>query len=336
MALLFMDGFGGNDMQYKWDNGSSIAIFNSASPRVPGGYYALISGNRFFWKSVTPSAQLFVGIGISSETTCYVTFQGDSGATSHISVIRNGTTGIMEVRRGTSSGTLLATGTQPLYDLTWNYIEMSVTIADSGGNVRVRLNGQTTDEINFTGDTRNGGTSTNIDRIYLYGSNASLVTYASDLYILNSTGSAPTNTFLGDVAVRTLAPSSNGTDSQLTGSDGDQVNNYLLVDERPYASADYTGGSTPGIRDTYGIADLTAGINTVYGIQINGSMAKSDVSLGTAKLMLRTGGNLFSGTTRALGTTFVTYSELYPINPNTVTNWTVSDVNGLEAGMEVV
>jgi hypothetical protein len=198
------------------------------------------------------------------------------------------------------------------------------------------MNGQTTDDVSFTGDTKNGGTATTIDKVLFHTGNGSVtITNIADVYILDGTG-ATNNNFLGDVAVRTLSPSGNGTDSQLMGSDANQVNNYLLVDEHPYSSTDYNGSATPGQRDTYALTDLAAGINTVYGVQLNGFMAKSDVSLGTAKLVVRAGGNLYSGTTRALSTSYVGYYDLYTTNPDTITAWTVSDVNSLEAGMEVV
>lgn len=336
MALLFMDGFSGGDSQYKWDNGSVNVGGSTASPRVAGGYSGDIGGVNTLFKTVTPSAQLFVGIGLRTDTDARVSFFGDGGATTHITVIRNSSTGRLEIRRGTGSGTLLATGAQPLFDLAWNYVEISVTISDTVGTVSVRINGQTTDEVSYSGDTKNGGTSTNLDRITVYSGDGSVqTTHVTDVYILNSLGST-NNTFLGDVAVRTLVPSGNGTDSQLTGSDANQVDNYLLVDERPYSSADYTGSSTPGLRDTYAMANLTAGINTVYGVQLNGIMAKSDVSLGTSKLVMRSGGTLYDGATRALNTTYTGYYDLYENNPNTTIAWTVSDVNGIEAGMEVV
>src|SRR5437764_673985 len=56
--------------------------------------------------------------------------------------------------------------------------------------------------------------------------------YLDDLYVCDATGTT-NNTFLGDVRVHTLVPSGNGTDSGLTGSDGNQVNNYQLVNTVP-------------------------------------------------------------------------------------------------------
>ena len=245
------------------------------------------------------------------------------------------TSGLIEIRRGSSGGTLLATGTTSLFSGLWNYIEVSCTISDTIGEVHVRLNGLATDEVSYTGDTKNAGTATNIDAVRLININ-NATTYFSDFYLLNSTGSAPNNTFLGDVAVRTLSPTGNGASTQLVGSDGNSVDNYLLNDELPFSSTDYAGSATIGQKDTYAMANLPAGVTTVYGIQLNGLMAKSDATLAQARYVLRSGGTDYGGVTRTLTTSYVGYQELYELNPNTSAQWTPAAVNAVEGGMEVV
>lgn len=335
MALLFMDGFGGGDINNKWDigsNGNGYGIA-SAGPRVPGGYYYAVGGvTQGMIKSFTASNRIFVGFGLFTAGASYFTVYGDTGATQHITVVRNTSTGVLEIRRGNSTGTLLASGTQPIYNNQWNYVEVSVTISDTIGEVHVRLNGQTTDDVSYTGDTKNAGTNTTIDRMQVVVTSSSRL---ADVYILNDTGTT-NNNFLGDVTVRTLSPVGDGTYSQLLGSDGDSLSNYLLVDEHPYSSTDYVGSGTTGQKDTYAMADLPNGVTTVYGVQLNGLMAKSDATLGQARLLLRTGGTDYGGTTRALTTTYTGYYDLYEINPVTAVQWTPTDVNGMESGMEVM
>lgn len=333
MALLFMDGFGGGDGSFKWDVVTNNYTPETVNPRLPGGYSVRLLSTTLS-KSFTPASKVIMGFGIRSNAACNVSFWGDSGVTRHITVIRNATTGILEIRRGTETGTLLASGTQSITNDQWNYWEVSVTIADAGGEVHVRLNGQTTDEVSYVGDTKNGGTSTSVDRVFIPGPGT--VTYVADVYILDDSGPAPNNTFLGDVVVRTLSPTGNGAFSQLTGSDGNQTDNYLLVDEHPYSSADYVGSATVGLKDTYAIGDLPGGVTTVYGVQLNSMMAKSDASLASARNVLRSGGTDYTGTTRALTTTYTGYYELYETNPATTFAWTPTDVNGIEAGMEVM
>ncbi len=329
MSLLFVDGFGYDDQTTKWNTGTvDNGSITTTSPRVPGGYNYNTSSFSVLHKSITASAQVFCGFGMSVGGN-RIHFYGDSGATQHITVLRSGSTGLIEIRRGSESGTLLARGTTTVPSNNWYYLEISVTIDDAIGEVHVRLNGSTTDEVSYTGDTKNGGTATTIDAVRF-----DFTGRIADVYILNSLG-ALNNTFLGDVAVRTLIPSGNGTSSQLTGSDGNTTDNYLLVDEHSYSTTDYVGSPTTGQRDTYSISDLPAGVNNVYAVQTVGIMAKSDATAGSSKLALRSGGTVYYGTTRTLTTTYTGYYDLFETDPNTAAAWTVGNVNALESGMEV-
>ena len=337
MSLLFMDGFGSGDISYKWDMGSQGYSALSTTPRVTGGYSANFGYGRNIYKTIPASNKVIVGFGtIHNSDNPSLTFRGDNGATTHITVVKNTSSGLLEVRRGTSSGTLLAQTSQALLSTQWHYIEVAVIISDTSGEVRVRLNGSTTDEVLYQGDTKNGGTANLIDRIqFSTGSGAGNYFRLADLYVLNNTGPAPNNNFLGDVVVRTLVPVGNGTYSQLSGSDGNSVNNYQLVDEAPFNTADYVGSATTGQKDTYNMTSLAPGVTAIYGVQMNGSMAKSDASLGQARYILRANGNDINGSVHVLSTSYVGYYDLYENNPTTGVGWTVGDVGGLEAGMEV-
>ena len=298
-------------------------------------------------KLFTASAQATVGVAVSP--TAYstggngggfaITLSGDAGATSHLTLMSNATTRALELRRGNTSGTLIATSTIVIPIASWAYIEIQATIADAGGTCVVRLNGSTTPAINFTGDTKNAGTATTIDSITLLayrpatqGGISSAI--FDDLYVLNSTGTANT-TFLGDIRVQSLLPSGNGTASQLVGSDSDQVDNYQLVDENPYSTTDYTASATVGNRDTYAMDDLPGSITQITAVQTNLVAAKSDATAATARIPLRSGGTEYYGTNYPLATTYATYHDPYDLNPATSAAWTAAAVNGLETGMEV-
>lgn len=338
MSLLFMDSFAGGDYRYKWDVLSDpiVTFAPNATSRVTGNYYGQLNIGNVIFKSFPAASQVFMGVGFYSAGATaqfVVAFFGDAGATQHITVCRNTSTGRLEIRRGTTAGTLLATGSLVWANSTWHYIEVSVTISDTVGNVEVRVDGSTTPDVTFTGDTKNAGTNTTIDKISYQSSNAA--SFIADVYICNSSGSA-NNTFLGDVCVRVLTPSADGAFSQLTGSDGNQVANFQQVDEHGFSGTDYNGSSTSGQRDTYALSDLPGGVATVYGVQVSSFMAKSDATLGQAKSVLRSGGTNFYGPTTALTTTFSGYYDLYETDPATAVAWTVGGVNASETGMEVV
>lgn len=66
-------------------------------------------------------------------------------------------------------------------------------------------------------------------------------------------GLAPNSTRLGNGFITRVSPTGNGTYSEMTGSDGNQVDNYLEVDERVTTSSPTTSveAASAGDRDTY-------------------------------------------------------------------------------------
>ncbi|HET9411843.1 MAG TPA: hypothetical protein VFO38_03285 [Candidatus Saccharimonadales bacterium] len=333
MALLFMDGFDAGDVLVKWSAASSSIVTSSTITPYGSGRSVELSSSADIYRPITPSAQVTVGLAyqpVVSASRITVYFMADGGTILHANVMRNNSSGLLEIRRG---GTILATGTTVLSAGTWYYIEMQATVADSGGTIKVRLNGASTNEIDFTGDTKNGGTSTLIDAIRI--DNGSSNNRIDNMYALNSIGTNNV-TFLGAVQVHTLTPNGNGSSSQFTGSDGNQVDNYQLVDELPYSTADYVGSSTSGQRDTYLLDNLPNGYHQIFGIQSNVMSLKNTAGTRAIKFALRSNGSVYYGAPVSLGTSAQTYSDMYENSPVTSLPWTSSEISNLEGGMEVV
>lgn len=109
-----------------------------------------------------------------------MSFCGDAGATCHIYLDWSGN--YIQARRG-QRGTVIATASSPMPTTTvgqWVYLVAEVTVNDTTGTVKVWMDG--TLVINFTGDTRNGGTSTSPDTVKIGGFYATDVGM-DDLYI---------------------------------------------------------------------------------------------------------------------------------------------------------
>jgi hypothetical protein len=212
-------------------------------------------------------------------------------------------------------------------------MEVKATIADSGGNVEVRINGQTF--INYTGDTRNSTTGTaGIDRVTLAG-------YASgttggmwdDFYVLDTTGSA-LNNFLGDCRVSTLAPTSDSA-VQFTKSTG--ASNFSCVDEgRHNSDTDYVESSTAGHIDKYGYADLSANVTTVHAVQVMSYARKTDAATRTLRNKLYSSSATLDGSTTAVTYAYQPIATLATTDPNTSAAWTAAGVNAALAGVEIV
>ena len=339
MALLFMDGF------YVADYGSKYTIINS------GGGYSSTTSTRFgsgravqrihnstgeLWRAVPATTTVICGFAVMY-TNNYPGFpasllavSGDNAATDHISVVTGDTMNTLWVRRG---NTTLFTATNIAVNV-WHHLELKVTISGTTGSVELRIDGVSVGT--FSGNTKNGGTNSSIDTVKLGGSgnNTSITISRDDLYILDDTGAAPYNNFLGDVRVYSLSPAGAGVSTQWTPDTG---SNYAEVNEVPYSAANYVQSNTSGQRDTYVLADLpTGGVTTVYGVQSNVIAKRTDAGAIAVKPVLKSGAAISYGPSTPLLVSDTTISGMRTTDPATSAPWTVSGVNGLEAGMEVV
>lgn len=299
-------------------NGTNSVRNWNANRVLPSTYSTIILGAAWQWTA------------IAGLTTTFL--QLKEGATIHVGIGVNG--GKLCILRGT---TIIATGTTVINNSQFYYIEVKATIADVGGSVEVRLNGNGSAEVSFSGDTRNAGTSGVIDTVTWIA--VGTTSDVDDLYICDTTDESATygnanNDFLGDVRVEYLPANGNGTTSNLVGSDGNSVDNYLLVDETALSEADYVESSTPGDKDTYAIANLTPTSGTVYAVFALLEAAKTDAGTRSLKTVVRSGGSDVDGSaTHTLSTTSAYYVEKRAKPGGT--SWSVSDVNSMEAGPKV-
>lgn len=331
MALLMIEGFEARAFKAGWASGQTIA---TVAGRFGG--YALKSGGGGSYASYTCPASVTVISGLAyrcdNATTWggnyaqIVTFKDPSGIT-HMDAFVN-VTGRIELRR---NGTVVATSSLALNPSVWYYVEIKVTIADAGGFMEVRVNG--TSWITFTGDTRNAGTASVGMVMYTFSNDQ----YTDDVYLLDDTGSAPYNTYLGDVKVDTLSPNNNGNSSQLVGSDGNSTDNYQLVDELPALIADYTGSSTIGEKDTYAFSNLATATGTALAVQTSVFGYKSDAGVANIKTVERLAG----GTERdSVSMPMAASPGSWLTGGPQVTDpasapWTITSINAAEFGVKV-
>jgi hypothetical protein len=260
-------------------------------------------------------------------TRCAIIFYGDNGATQHIGISTNAN-GQWIVMRGS---TQIAISAAILQVGAWAYVEAWVVIADSGGRCVVKINGDIV--IDFTGNTKNGGTATTLDKVKISGiSNFNTDQYWDDLYLCDATGPAPYNTFLGEHRIYSLAPTGAGSSTQWTPDSG---SNYSRVNEVPYSAANYVQSATSGQRDTYTMADLPATVGSILAVQNNTIAKRTDAAAISIKPAIQSGASVYYGTAVALTANDATVRDLRTIDPNTSTAWTVGGVNALEGGFEV-
>lgn len=338
MALLDFYGFETNGVLPPWLVPSSGLTFPTGRD---GAGHACFGGNTSSTLAVTLAAAastLIVGVGLKFNSSALgsvtganaLTLKADANATSHLS-LNVDATGHLTLRRGASNGTIIATATLTVPTDTWFYLEVKATIHDSTGICIVKVDG--TEHINFTGDTKNAGTLTTFSGFNLFGSS---IYTLDDLVILDGTGSAPNNDFIGDKVVKPSRPNGNGASSQFLGSDGNSTDNYLLTDEDPLNTSDYVGDSTAGNRDLYETGDLTV-VGTVHAVKEYIYAQKSDGGSRSIKTAMRsTGGTVVAGATQTLSTTWTLMSSAVAEVDADGSPWTVSTVNSHQFGFETV
>ena len=200
------------------------------------------------------------------------------------------------------------------------------------GECIIKIDG--TEFINYSGNTRNGGTTTRIDGIGIrskYGQNR-----WDDLVIFDTLGTI-NNSWPGEIMVVGVRPDANGAHSDLLGSDGNSVNNYQQVDEvgHTWTMTDYNGSATPGQLDTYGCSALGK-TGAVIGVQPYALVSKSDAATRGFKFVMRSaGGTEVKSTGTNLSTTVVPYAGPVWSTDADGTAWTTAKVDSHEFGFEV-
>jgi len=342
MALIFMDGFDHYlvaDITLKWNSTDASAIdirsdyavrpgsmglllaggaSSILSKSLPGSYGTFTSG--FYWRTGST--------GTASTIVAYL-----EGTTEHVS-LRYDNTGHLTFTR---AGTVLATSTNTFSINTWYHIEVKATIADSpSGAYEVRVNGSATNWIAATtgADTRNGGTGV-ISTVRLTNRNTNDTSSTNhrfdDFYFLDNSGSVA-NSFIGPSRITTLRPESAGNYTQWTGNYADNFVN--VQDQTQDGDTTFNQTVTDGNIDTFNLD--TVQNSTVYGVQ-HVLVVRQDAGSGkTVRAKTRISGTDYSGTTTAIGATYIFVLDPRSTSPASSAQWTASEINGAEFGYEKV
>lgn len=236
----------------------------------------------------------------------------------------------LSLRRGpTGAGTVLGTSSVNSFLLdTWHWIEIWATLADSGGRAVMQIDGTT--EIDFTGDTRYTGSETTFGRFQIRRTGS--YTYYSDIIL------ADDSNFSGPSTVWEMRANANGNTSGFNGSDGNQTDNYLLVDESsPDDDSTYvysSAAASAGVYDTYGMENLPSGSWTIESVQTNIVAKASDAGVKSYRPVVRINGTDYTGTDEQLTAQYHTWTENFATSPDTAAAWTESEVDAIEVGPE--
>jgi len=332
MAVVFMEGFdhlsAADSANYKgwiggWNGGTVAGRLGGQSASTAGGtptthalpasYSTLILGFAF------------LSSNLSGTQNDFAIMQAGVTLAIRFSIRLSGPNLVVQLKN--AGGTVLATGTTPLFSNAWYYFETKVVISATVGTVELRLNGASTAECSGTG--LNTGSS-NIDTIGF--ATAGGFCQFDDICCVDTTGSAPTNTWLGDVRIETLLPSGNGANTAWAGV-------YTDIDDPTTIDVDttYISSPTPGDKETVALTNLTVTAGTVFAVQTNITARKDDAGTRTIAPVVRIGGVDYDGTTTAnLSQSYLDYRQIYDRLDPSGAGWTVATVNAMEAGVKEV
>jgi hypothetical protein len=342
MAFLFGDSFhhlSAADLTTKWANAPNGSIGTSGA-RFPGSTYytpsatngsvqAFNLGNKS--TLIVGFAFWVVGTFLSDLNMCSLRDNGNE----QISLRLTAGGLFLYVSR---NGTTLATATTVLNGGAWYYIEFKATIHNTAGAYAVRVNGAPISGISDATNvnTRGSGTNNYANQVWLHDNTArisNLFRYG-DVYILDDTGSAPLNNFLGDVRYDVLYPDGAGDYSQWTPTAGA---NYTNVDESPANQTDYVESTADDQIDSYSFADMSVAASTIYVVQVNAYAQKTDAGNKSLAIFCKASDGTESvSADQVLGSSWLVYRRILPEEPYAggTRPWTVARVNGSQFGVK--
>lgn len=334
MALLWLDSFdhyATADLAAKYTSLSGSPVIVAGAGRRGTAALRLISTGVNLTLPAASGAVAIVGVAYKPAV---ITASGAaglsvmSGATKQLT-LNLSSAGFLQVYRGADTGTLLGTASVALTPATFQFVEWKATIHPSAGTVVLRVNEAVVLTLAAVNTSATGGTAWDGFRLY-YPAGGSTTHEFDDLHLLDGTGAAPLNDFLGDCNVDARYPSGAGATTGWTPSAGA---NYTCVDDpTPNGDTDYTSTSTVGVTDTFVTQDAPVAGATLYGVQVCLTQKKDVAGTCAIAPVVRHSGTDYPGTATNPVTTYTVAVTPYGTNPGTGAAWTESGFNAAEFG----
>lgn len=311
---------------------------STANGRRANSKAMAISGSNGLWRPIATSQAYRIGFAfnISSGTLYWGDLRiagfcnGPGNVNWQVGMAIDASTKRLKLIRG--NGTVVATGTEAIPLNTWQYFEWYIVITDtlSTNQSYVKINNNDFFIVS-SGDTKND-TSSTADYFALSGSNATTILY-DDLYI--STEAVTTSpTFNGDMVVSTLAPVFSGSNSGFVGSDGDQVNNYAMLNQLPSSLTSSVYGPTVNSKDSYYFSTFTGANPQIKALNNVIITNKTDVGNTIYTPFYKIGGTEYDLSDIASAVGYNAVSTVSETNPATGTAWIPAAVSNIEAGIK--
>ncbi len=335
MSLLFCDSFDHyNTLSQKYSNVTGTVSVSSTAARS-GAAGLLVNVNGSGQQNFSSRATYIVGFAhnmrsFNTPPAVLVSLQ-DSGSVQIR--LQMDVAGVLTVLRGASA---IASATLLVSLTAWHYIEIKATIDPSAGVVVVNVDG--IQYISFSGNTRSTTNSSVNQVVFGEPAGTNVVYWMDDIYICDNAGSV-NNDFLGDLVVKALLPTGNGTQNNFAiGGTAPAATNWQSVNENPPDdNTTYVKDGVAGDIDryTYGALGITGNVKAVV---VNLRAEKDDAGTRTIRAATKSGltvGDNGSDFTLSFSS-YADFQGIFETDPNTPgTAWTVTNVNAAEFGVKV-
>ncbi|CAA2141462.1 hypothetical protein [Hyphomicrobium sp. ghe19] len=344
MAIKFFDGMGCYKSVAELAAAKNGIISGGASVQTTGGRF----GGGCIFAGPIGSNPLTLVIASALNAPIYIgaamNFERDNSTfREFMRFISSGSNTMCQLGGNTASGqlfvnnksgtTLAYSSGAPLTPNVWHWLEVRFVPGSttSNGSLAVHVDGE--EVLNVTGADFNRGTET-LARMFLGGySNVSNSARVDDLVIWDETGTD--NTWLGDLRIDELVPTSNGSDQDWTQNTGIA---WDAVDDVPASPDDDTthiAASTVGAKSSFGVASLAGTSAKIMGVKVRARAKKTDAGTRTMKTLMKSGAVEVQDAVGVDPTTAYTsvHGDMKLLNPDTSAAWDVAAVNALKIGV---
>ncbi len=213
---------------------------------------------------------------------------------------------------------------------TWYLLEVHFKIGTSNGQFELKTDGVLS--VSFTGNT--DPTSQGLVNNLMFKNFGGSYSDLDDLALNDPTGTED-NGWCGDGRVIALNPDGNGDTIQWTASSG---SNYQCVDEGlpGNGDTDYVYTEYTNRVDLYTLQNPSIPSESIIRrVWVTAVARKTTSDPATLALGIKTNNAEYWGSAQDLLTSYkVFHSQEYTKNPNTNNEWTLSDINNLQAGIK--
>lgn len=358
MALLFIESFDGYSTG-ELTRGRWNTAFGTVSPSnrvevLPGtGRYGTQSAGLRYYDVIGPLQKVYLTKTLAAASVWVVGFAFATtfvfrprdilafldGDIPQVDVVLH-TDGTLEVTRNGVTLGRTSSGATSITQDTYYFIEIKVRIHQTQGSVHLRINSQLV--LALTNIDTQHSPNAQMTQVVFGNPRVGITppldplqvewTYYDDVYVLDTTGPAPHQDFLGDCRVLCGVP----IGQELTEFTPSAGTNWEAVDERPPSVADYNEAATVGQRDRFQYEPLPALVNPlVYGVQLSLYATNPDVGPRQIAAHCLSGGVELDGIPLALPGTYSYVQDLFVRDPQGAL-WTTTTLPAARFGYKIV